>query len=344
MNKYQSVIFAALTANVVAQDPSYYKDVDLTAKNNELKEQLHDLINPHTVISYDDAYDAFAIVDRNLPTYPCSDDLSMIPDIYSATCWMTNETLPGGECGNYQVEGDCFNREHSWPKSWFGGFDAGANAQSDLFELYPSDGYVNGLRGNLPLGYVDLSTDVSYISTNGGMVGNCLSQSNSTTSFSTKDLRYKPSSQKGFDRKEFINAIEAYKRKGQSMYSTTETDADDANFDDDFWATDDNHIMDDDYQYDGKCFEVADMFKGDLARTYFYLSTAYLREWSCCDDVGVDKSFIKPWMEAEMREWHVSDPVDSYEIARNNVIYTDYQHNRNPYIDYPELVDSIEDF
>ena len=209
------------------------------------------------------------------------------------------------------------------------------------------------------MGYVDLSADVSYISTNGGIVGKCLSNTDTNTnttksnsnSFSSKDLDYKSSpTVNGFDRTRFINAIKAYKHKNDdNSISNTGTNnskdrSDDTDFNDDFWANDDNHVMDDDYKYEGTCFEVADMYKGDLARTYFYLSTAYLREWTCCNDIGVDASFIKPWMESEMRLWHVADPVDSYEIARNNQIYSDYQHNRNPYIDYPELVDSIEDF
>jgi endonuclease I len=55
-----------------------------------------------------------------------------------------------------------------WPKSWFGGFDYGKNAQTDLFELWPSDGYVNGLRGNLPFGTV---TTATYTSSNGCKIG-----------------------------------------------------------------------------------------------------------------------------------------------------------------------------
>jgi endonuclease I len=39
-------------------------------------------------------------------------------------------------------------------------------------------------------------------------------------------------------------------------------------------------------------------------------------------------------------EWHEDDPVDNFEIQRNNRIYA-YQGNRNPFIDYPEYVDRI---
>ena len=82
---------------------------------------MQNLINPHTVISYDAAWSAFAEIDKFLLTYPCDSNSSHIPDIYSNYCWSTDKIVPGGECGNYKTEGDCFNREHSWPKSWFGG-------------------------------------------------------------------------------------------------------------------------------------------------------------------------------------------------------------------------------
>ena len=94
----------------------------------------------------------------------------------------------------------------------------------------------------------------------------------------------------------------------------------------------------------GNCFEIADYLKGDLARSYFYLSTAYWNQWSCCDTVGTNGSYMKPWMEDDMRSWHKSDPVDSDEQERNNMIYTNFQHNRNPFIDHPEWVDQISDF
>lgn len=252
----------------LASSTDYYASIDLS---QPLKPQLHTLINPHVVYTYDDVWAAFADVDRNLPGYPCNlNNASYIPDIYSSYCWRPDQNVPGGECGNYKKEGDCYNREHIWPKSWWGGFDYGANAQTDLFELWPSDGYVNGLRGDLPLGMVD-PNHVTYKSTNGCMVGSCLSTS-------------------------------------------------------------------------GSCFEVTDKLKGDVARSYFYISTAYMDEWNCCDTPGTSKSDIKPWMESVLRQWHAFDPVDDNERARNDDIYNNWQHNRNPFIDYPEWVDLIPDF
>jgi len=40
-------------------------------------------------------------------------------------------------------------------------------------------------------------------------------------------------------------------------------------------------------------------------------------------------------------EWHEEDPVDAREIRRNNIIFEDYQGNRNPFIDHPEFADMI---
>lgn len=50
--------------------------------------------------------------------------------------------------GNYSKEGDMFNREHSIPQSWF---NKKSPMRSDLFHVYPTDGYVNNKRSNYPL-------------------------------------------------------------------------------------------------------------------------------------------------------------------------------------------------
>lgn len=64
----------------------------------------------------------------------------------------------------------------------------------------------------------------------------------------------------------------------------------------------------------GRCFEAPDYLKGDLARTYFYLSMAYYQTWGCCEEVGVNKWDMAPWMENDMRAWHAGDPVDEMEV------------------------------
>ena len=82
----------------------YYSSIDATATNDDLRGQLQALVSVKTVLSYDDAWDAFAAVDKFLPGYPCSSDENQIPDIYSSYCWTPEKNVqpPGrGECGNY---------------------------------------------------------------------------------------------------------------------------------------------------------------------------------------------------------------------------------------------------
>jgi endonuclease I len=273
------VVFACVSIVINAQEGTYYAGIDATLKDDALKGALQNLINPHTVIDYDSVWGAFDAVDQTMNGWPCNaSNATFIPDVYSSNCWNPVLGVTGGECGNYKKEGDCFNREHIWPKSWFGGFDNGANAQTDLWELYPSDGYVNGLRGNLPLGPITCDADASYISSNGSKIGPC----------------------------------EASAVAGSG--------------------------------YTGKCFEPETSLKGDIARSYFYLATAYWKKWSCCDTDAVNGSDIKPWNEAILRAWHVQDPVDDSERNKNNVIQIKYQGNRNPFVDHPEWVSQIGDF
>lgn len=70
--------------------------------------------------------------------------------------------------------------------------------------------------------------------------------------------------------------------------------------------------------------------RGNVARAMFYMSVRYWWE-------------IPPNMEDVLKQWHNDDPVDADERQRNDRIAT-IQHNRNPFIDDPTLVDQIDDF
>ena len=86
------------------------------------------------------------------------------------------------------------------------------------------------------------------------------------------------------------------------------------------------------------CMEVIDDLKGDVARSYFYLSMAYRNLWTERKVPGVvDKWNMEDWMEKDMLAWHVKDKVNAEELARNEAI-SNWQKNRNPFIDHPEWV------
>lgn len=93
-------------------------------------------------------------------------------------------------------------------------------------------------------------------------------------------------------------------------------------------------------------FEPRDEVKGDVARMMFYMATRYGFE-SPYNLKLVNDAHTSLSKEGNGRfgnlqtllKWHYEDPVSDEEIYRNNVIYEDWQHNRNPYIDHPEYVD-----
>ena len=91
----------------------------------------------------------------------------------------------------------------------------------------------------------------------------------------------------------------------------------------------------------GTAFEPIDAYKGDIARSYFYMATRYLGEdagWSNWD--MANGANLKAWAITMLMQWHLDDPVSNKEIDRNEAIY-DVQGNRNPYIDHPEYVACI---
>lgn len=89
------------------------------------------------------------------------------------------------------------------------------------------------------------------------------------------------------------------------------------------------------------CFEPIDSFKGDIARSYFYIVTRFLADSNSFTNWEMaDKITLKPWAIQMLLDWHHNDPVSQKEIDRNNATYA-LQNNRNPYIDYPQFADCI---
>lgn len=95
-----------------------------------------------------------------------------------------------------------------------------------------------------------------------------------------------------------------------------------------------------------KVFEPYDSYKGDFARAFFYIFTAYDDiPWKTEDgyaqmyDPATDL-LLQPWAYDMLLEWAKADPVSRKEADRNEAVF-DYQFNRNPFIDCPELADHI---
>ena len=96
-------------------------------------------------------------------------------------------------------------------------------------------------------------------------------------------------------------------------------------------------------QYNYICWEPEAQYRGDFARTYFFMATAYeYLEWTAYPDYISHKSYLmfSDDIIQVLLDWHRADPVNDKEICRADQIST-IQHNRNPFIDYPELVEYI---
>ena len=137
----------ATNSNIPA---NYYKAAEGKC-GKELLTALAGIVGTHKSVSYSGLWTAYQQTD----TKPNG----KIWDMYT-----TKEfTYKTDQCGNYTGIGVCYNREHSFPKSWFK--DA-TPMYTDLFHVYPTDGYVNNQRGNYPFGECAGGT---YVATKNGV-------------------------------------------------------------------------------------------------------------------------------------------------------------------------------
>jgi endonuclease I len=96
---------------------------------------------------------------------------------------------------------------------------------------------------------------------------------------------------------------------------------------------------------DADSWEPRNAVKGDVARMIFYMAVRYEGDDSW-PDLEVNDSVTNgtnPYLGrlSVLKQWNTQDPPDAFEKNRNQVIYSTYQHNRNPFIDHPEWVASI---
>ena len=247
-------------------DPAiaYYQNAD-GKTGAALKTAMCGIIYNRTEQQYKDLWEAFKTTDLR--------NDGKIWDMYSN---ITNYE-PASKGETYHGEGDCYNREHSFPKSWFGG--EVMPMFTDLHHIYPTDGYINGQRSNNPYG-----------------------ETSSPTYSSSGD----------------------FSKLGPCSVSG----------------------------YTGTVFEPADEYKGDFARTYFYMVTCYeekLADWVTNYGATTEVGYVldgttypafTTWQLNMLMKWAKDDPVSEKETARNNAVYA-IQNNRNPFIDYPGLEEYI---
>ena len=127
----------------------YYKPAS-GKKGQALKTALYGIINKHTNIGYDGLYEAYKKTDTRPDGY--------VRDWYSC---ITNYVHVKDKAGSYKKEGDCYNREHSLPQSWFESYGSASIIKADIVHVLPTDGYINNRRSNLPLAEVGTSSGSS---------------------------------------------------------------------------------------------------------------------------------------------------------------------------------------
>ena len=88
-----------------------------------------------------------------------------------------------------------------------------------------------------------------------------------------------------------------------------------------------------------------DEHRGDVARILMYMAVRYKDILSLVETPGgktYEPSGAQMGQLSLLLDWHNADPVDEFEVRRNEIIF-EYQGNRNPFIDHPELFERVYD-
>ena len=127
-------------ANVITGQASipdgYYNQVDQVKGADNILNTLHSIIGNHEVLNYKSLESHYEQTDFYADT---------LWDMYS-TCRFTMEDANKTQ----NAVCDAWNKEHLVCQSWF----SGGGPKSDLFNVYPTDARVNGMRSNFAYGEV----------------------------------------------------------------------------------------------------------------------------------------------------------------------------------------------
>ena len=138
-----------VNAGIDINDYSNCQSAYLSDNSSAMLEALRTITSPGKAGSYKALWDTYK-------TVYVRDDGYMFDYYSNATNY-----VPGGKAqgASYDEEGDSYNREHSIPKSWWGGSES--NQGADPFIVVPTDGYVNNIRNNYSFGMVKEATYTS---------------------------------------------------------------------------------------------------------------------------------------------------------------------------------------
>lgn len=101
--------------------------------------------------------------------------------------------------------------------------------------------------------------------------------------------------------------------------------------------------------YTSKAWEPPDSAKGDVARAVLYMDVRYENKYNgkvdleAVDSIGTSTDGNQLGKLSTLIAWNELDPPDAFEKRRNELIYTTYQYNRNPFIDHPTWVRAVFD-
>jgi endonuclease I len=170
-----------LSGSGISSNIPYGYYATATGQKKELMTQLHQIINSHDVIYYSQIWTVIGAADRQFN--------DKVWDMYSSlSCaeppYEFEYSLDQDKGVDTNTEGLYYNREHSWPSSWWGGSNADT-MYTDVHHIFPTDKVVNSQRGNFPFGEVE---DVQWFSLNGSLLGtNCFGTAYTGTVFEPID-------------------------------------------------------------------------------------------------------------------------------------------------------------
>jgi endonuclease I len=165
MHRIFTLLFIFLTSLVFAQAPSGYYDDAQGLTGFQLKTALKTIIDDiddgnaqpaHNPQPYSDLDLAYPMPNSGfVDDYSSYDNDGFLLDIYSENpngADPYNHVMVTDECGNYNGEGVCYNKEHLLPQSFF---NQQSPMRGDIHYVFPTDGQVNGYRSNFPFGEVN---------------------------------------------------------------------------------------------------------------------------------------------------------------------------------------------